>query len=357
LIVPALLAELHGCGIPAEHITLLCGTGMHRPSTPSEKIVKLGENIAARYKVIDNESQDPDAMVNLGTTSSGVPVLIHRSVMEADLVIATGIVEPHQYAGYSGGSKTLAIGAAGETTIAYTHGPDFVDHPATRLGRIDGNPFQEAVSEAARMANLRFIVNVVLDSEKRVLAAAAGDPEQAFRKLVNFARSIYEVLIPQQYDIVIGGVGYPKDSNLYQASRAPTYLFFAPKPVAKPGGFFIIPAKCEEGAGTGVGETRFLEAMRKAPDVKTILEQARHSGYPPGEQRAFVLAKVLEHNQIIIVGSNFPDLVADCKMIPAATINEALEIAEQNLGRTCEVLIVPDAMHTLPVIQKNLQTH
>jgi nickel-dependent lactate racemase len=357
LIVPALLAEFNECGIPNEQITLLCGTGMHRPSTSSEKIAKLGEFIAAHYRVIDNEPQDPTAMVDLGTTANGVPVLIHRSVIEADLVIATGIVEPHQYAGYSGGSKTLAIGAAGETTIAHTHGPAFVDHPGTRLGRIDGNPFQEAVSEAARMAGLSFIVNVVLDSEKRVLAAAAGNPQQAFRELVNFARSIYEVPIPQQYDIVIGGVGYPKDSNLYQASRAPTYLYFAPIPVAKPGGFFIIPAKCEEGAGTGVGEARFHEAIRSAPDISTILQQARHSGYPPGQQRAFVLAKVLEHNPIIIVGSDFPQLIADCKMIPAASMDEAFEIAQRNLGKSCEVLLVPDAMHTLPVIQEKFDAY
>ena len=130
---------------------------------------KLGAEAVARYRVIDNEPQNPQALVDLGTTPSGVPVLVHKTAVEADLLIATGLVEPHQYAGYSGGRKTLAVGAAGEALIAYSHGPAFVDHPGTRLGRIDGNPFHEAVAEAARRAGLRFILNVVLDDDKRVV--------------------------------------------------------------------------------------------------------------------------------------------------------------------------------------------
>lgn len=351
-LVPALLHELELAGVRDEDITLLCGIGMHRPSTDEEKAVKLGAEIAARYKVIDNEPQNPDALVDLGVTSGGVPVILHRSVVETDLLIATGIVEPHQYAGYSGGRKTVAIGAAGEALIAHTHGPAYVDHLSTRLGQIKGNPFHEVVTEAARRANLRFILNVVLDDNKQLLRVAAGDPELVFQELVTFAKSVYEVSIPQQYDIAIGGVGYPKDTNLYQASRAPSYLFFAPTPVIRPGGYFIIPARCEEGAGAGVGEQRFFAAMRDAPDVRFILDDARKNGYPPGQQRAFVMAKVLEESNLVIVGSEHPDLVAACKMIPAATMEEALELAASKLGPTCDVLIVPHAMLTLPVLQK-----
>ncbi len=166
---------------------------MHRPSTHEEKIAKLGADIVSRYRVIDNEPQNPAALVDLGTTAGGVPVSEHRAVVESDLVIATGIVEPHQYAGYSGGRKTLAVGAAGEALIAHTHGPAFVDHPGTRLGRIEGNTFHEAITEAARRAGLRFILNVVLDDDKRLLRVTAGDPDQAFWDLVAFARSVYEV--------------------------------------------------------------------------------------------------------------------------------------------------------------------
>mgnify|MGYP001765683458 CR=1 FL=1 len=350
LLVPALLSELEQAGVRDEDITLLCGIGMHRPSTPAEKVAKLGPVVAQRYRVIDNEPQNPDALVDLGVTPGGVPVLLHRAAVETDLLIATGIVEPHQYAGYSGGRKTVAVGAAGEALIAHTHGPAFVDHPGTRLGRVEGNPFHEAVTEAARRAKLRFILNVVLDDDKRLLRVAAGEPEQAFDTLVNFSRSVYEVPIPHQYDIAIGGVGYPKDCNLYQASRAPSYLFFAPTAVVRPGGFFIIPARCEEGAGAGVGEQRFLKAMSEAADVQAILDDARRNGYPPGQQRAFVMAKVLEQTRVIIVGSECPELVTACKMIPAASMDEALELAARSVGSSARVLVVPHAMLTLPIV-------
>lgn len=350
-LVPALLSELEMAGLRDADITLLCGIGMHRPSTHEEKVAKLGLAVVARYRVIDNEPQNPQALVDLGVTAGGVPVQAHRAAVEADLLIATGIVEPHQYAGYSGGRKTLAVGAAGEALIAHTHGPAFVDHPGTRLGQIEGNPFHAAVTEAARRAGLRFILNVVLDDDKRVLQVAAGDPELAFQKLVAFARKVYETAIPHQYDLAIGGVGFPKDSNLYQASRAPTYLHFAPTPVVREGGYYIIPARCEEGAGSGAGEQRFLKAMRDAPNVQFILEDARRHGYPPGQQRAFVLAKVLEHAQVIIVGAECPELVAACKMIPAATMDEALELAARRLGADCRALLVPHALLTLPVVQ------
>lgn len=358
LLVPALLRELEAAGVRDEDITLLCGIGMHRPSTPEEKVIKLGQAVVDRYRVIDNEPQNPAALVDLGVTQSvtpgvtpgGTPVSAHRAAVEADLLIATGLVEPHQYAGYSGGRKTVAVGAAGEPLIAHTHGPAFIDDPRTRLGRIEGNPFHEAITEAARRANLRFILNVVLDDEKRVVCVRAGEPVETHAQLVTFARSIYEVDIPQQYDVAIGGAGFPKDANLYQASRAASYLFFAPTSVVRPGGFLIIPARCEEGAGDGVGEQRFLNAMRDAPDIQSILDDARAHGYPPGQQRAFVMARVLEEARVVIVGSETPDVVRDCKMMPAATMEEALLLAAAELGEELDVLIVPHALLTLPVV-------
>lgn len=350
LLVPALLRELSVAGVRDRDITLLCAIGLHRPSSREERIDKLGAAVVKQYHVADSEPRNATALADLGATTNGVPVSAHRAAAEADLLIATGLVEPHQYAGYSGGSKTVAVGVAGEPLIAHTHGPAYVDDPGVRLGRIDENPFQEAIAEAAHRVGLRFILNCVLDGEKRVLSVAAGEPRATHRQLVSFARSVYEVAIPRQYDVAIGGVGHPKDANLYQASRAPSYLFFAPTPVVRPGGFFIIPARCEEGAGEGVGEQRFFAAMRDAADVKTILDDARQHGYPPGQQRAFVMAKVLEKAQVIIVGSERPDVVAACKMIPVATMEEALALVASKLGEALDALIVPHALLTLPVV-------
>ena len=350
LLVPAILSELSAAGVRDDDITLLCGIGMHRPSTHEEKVAKLGADVVARYRVIDNEPQNPAALVDLGTTESGIPLSVHRAAHEADLLIATGLVEPHQYAGYSGARKTVAVGAAGEAMIAYTHGPKMVDHPGTRLGRIEGNPFHEAVTEAARRAGLKFILNVVLDDEKRVVTVKAGEPEATFKELVAVARQVYEVPVPQQYDVVIGGVGYPKDTNLYQASRAASYLFFAPTPVVREGGSLIIAAPCQEGAGEGVGEQRFYETIKNATDMPSLLEELRRTGYPPGAQRAFVMAKVLEKARVVVVGAECPDVVRDCKMIPAATMDEALALAARELGPDLDVLVVPHALLTLPIV-------
>jgi len=350
LLVPPILHELEAAGVRREDITLLCGVGMHRPSTAEEKVVKLGEEVVRHYRVVDHDARDPAGLVDLGVTETGIPLSVNKTAYEADLLIATGLVEPHQYAGYSGGRKTLAVGAAGEKMIAYTHGPQMIDQPGTRLGRIEGNPFHEAITEAAQRAGLRFIVNVVLDDEKQVVAVRAGEPQAAFMELVDIARSIYEVPVPQQYDVVVGGAGFPKDVNLYQASRAASYLFFAPTPVVKPGGFIIVPAPCQEGAGEGVGEQRFYETMRRAKDMPSLLEELRRTGYPPGAQRAFIMAKVMEKNPVIIVGSQCPDIVRDVHMIPAATMDEALQLVMDKLGAELDLLIVPHALLTLPVV-------
>jgi nickel-dependent lactate racemase len=329
-----------------------------RPSWPNwrrpasaEKVAKLGQAVVDRYRVIDNEPLNPDALVDLGTTETGIPLSVNRVAYEADLLMATGIVEPHQYAGYSGGRKTLAVGAAGEAMIAYTHGPHMIDHPGTRLGRIQGNPFHEAITEAARRAGLRFIVNVVQDDQKRVVCVRAGEPEATFLELVSFAKALYEVPVPQQYDMAVAGVGFPKDTNLYQASRAPSYLFFAPTPVVKPGGVFVVPAPCGEGAGDGVGEQRFLKAMQNAPTVQSILDDARQHGYPPGQQRAFVMAKVLEQNDVILVGAQDPDLIRSAKFLTAPTMETAFAMVSEKLGDELDTLIVPHALLTLPIVQ------
>jgi len=342
LLVPAILAELQEAGVRDEEITLLCGIGMHRPSTQQEKVTKLGQEVVDRYRVVDNDPQNPD---------SGIPLSVNKIAYEADLLVATGIVEPHQYAGYSGARKTLAVGAAGEAMIAYTHGPQMIDHPGTRLAKIEGNPFHEAITEAARRANLSFILNVVQDDHKRPVTILAGEPEATFVELVSAAKKVFQVPIPHQFDVAVAGVGYPKDENLYQASRAASYLFFAPTCVIKEGGVLIVPAPTAEGAGDGVGEQRFLEKMQGAADMPSLLAELRRTGYPPGAQRAFVMAKVLEKSSVIVVGSETPDVVQQVHMIPAVDMDEAFRIATEKIGRTnLDLLIVPHALLTLPIV-------
>jgi nickel-dependent lactate racemase len=351
VLIPALLSELEHAGTRPEDITLLCATGMHRPSTAEEKVIKLGKSVVEKYRILDHDPTNPKALVDIGQTDDGIPLSINRKVYEADLIIATGIVEPHQYAGYSGGGKVLAIGAGSETLIGFTHGPHMIDHPGTRLGVIDGNPFQKAVAEVSRRARLRFIINSIQDDARRPIAVYAGEPQATFRKLVEEARKVYEVPIPRRFDVAVAGAGFPKDLNLYQATRAVSYLFFAPTCVVKEGGIFILPAPTPEGVGSGLGELAFLEKMRGATDMSSLLAELRRTGYPPGAQRAFIMAKVLEKTRVIVVGSETPEVVRQMKMIPASDMDAAFELAAQYLGRKdLDVLVVPHAMLTLPVL-------
>ena len=354
LLVPPLLSELKLAGVRDEDITLLCGVGLHRPSTSKEKAAKLGQEVVDRYRVVDNEPQNPKELVDLGTSESGIPLSVNKTAYEADLLMATGIVEPHQIAGYSGGAKTLSVGAAGEAMIAYTHGPKMIDNPGTRLGQIEGNLVRDAIDEAARRARLRFITNAIMNDNGQVLAVRSGETGATFRELVTVARSVYEVPVPQQYDVAIAGVGFPKDTNLYQATRAVSYLCFAKTPVVRPGGTIILPAQCEEGAGAGIGEQRFLEEMRKAKDVHSLVENMRRTGYPPGAQRAYFMARALEQYEVIIVGSKDPSIILDAKMVPASDMKEALQIVTKKSKKDLDTIVVPHALLTLPIVQSSV---
>ena len=357
ILVPSILRELATAGVPNDHITLLCATGIHRPSTFEEKIAKLGADVALRYKVMDHEAHNLPGLANLGTLGRphldlpvDVPVLANRLAAEADLLIATGVVEPHQYAGYSGGGKTITVGCGGELTINTLHGPAFLEDPRVRLGRVAANPFQTAVRDGAQRAGLRFVSNIVLDGDRGAVAVQAGDPVAVHDQLIEVARRLYQVPVPQQYDVVVAGIGSPKDVNLYQASRAATYVGLAAKPVVRQGGVIITPARCWEGAGQGAGEQRFYEALSKADDLHALVDDLRKHGVQAGEQRAFMVAQVLLKNTVIIVGSECPEAIRDCKMIPAATMEQAAAVARSIVGDSASVLVVPYALQTLPVV-------
>ncbi len=351
LLAPPLLNQLNAAGVPDDDITIMAGIGMHRAMTPAEAVEKLGDEVVRRIKVVNPTPNDPASLVDLGEVAYGVPCLVNRQVYEADLLLATGIVEPHHYAGYSGGPKTVAIGCSSPQTIQYSHGPAMLDHPRVRLAQVEGNPFHQAISEIGQKAGLRFVINVVMDEEQRVIAVRAGDPQQVKAELVQIASPMYTVPIKGQFDIAIAGVGYPKDANFYQASRAASYLQFAPEPVVRKGGVIIIPAVAQEGAGQGAGEQAFLETMRRADTPAEIIADALANGYQAGGQRAYMLAKVLESCDVIVVGSQHPDIARQLKFLPAANIEEALAMAASRVGSSAKVAVIPHALMTLPVVR------
>jgi nickel-dependent lactate racemase len=351
LLVPPMLRALADAGVPDEAITILVAVGAHRASTHEEKIEKLGPDVVARYRVIDHDGADDANLVAVLPGPGGIPFRVNRLAVEADLLLSTGLVEPHQYAGYSGGGKTVAIGCGDDTTIAYTHGPAMLDLPGTRLARLAGNPFQETVRAVARAAGLDFVANAVLDEHGRMVAVAYGAPEAVQDSLAATAGPLFTVDIPRQVDVAIAGVGYPKDANLYQASRAASYLQFAPTPVVRSGGVIVIPAACPEGAGQGAGEQRFLAAMSGPGGPPAVIERARRDGIRPGEQRAYVMALVLQDVEVIVAGIEDPSVALKAGCIPAASLEEALRLSASRVGETADVLIVPHALTTLPLVE------
>lgn len=346
VLVPALLRELAGAGVPDDHITLLCAIGLHRPSTREEKIAKLGREVVERYRVIDH---DPSACVIPGGAALRNDTPLSGVLLESDLIIATGVVEPHQYAGYSGGGKTVVIGCGSEATIGLTHGPQFLDQPGVRLGRIEGNPFQQFVRDAARAIGLEFVVNVVLDGEGQAIAVQAGDPIAVHETLVSVARAVYEVPVPRQYDVVIAPVEPPKDVNLYQASRAVTYIGLSATPPISPGGVIIVMARCPEGAGQGRGEQRFYTALSQASDLQQLLAQYRRDGCQAGEQRTYMLAQVLLNYEVVVAGSQCPEVVAACHLVSVPSLDEAIAYASRR-HPAAQALYLPHPLHTIPIV-------
>ena len=348
LILPPLIEELKASGIKEEDVTILIGLGLHRPMTYQEKVKKLGRDIVERYEVMDHDPFDPQGIIDLGQ-HNGVPLTVSKVAYDADILIATGIVEPHQYVGYSGGFKTVSIGAGGEATINYTHSLKMIDDHRIRLGSIENNPFQEAMGIAARKAGLRFIINIVTNGDGELVAVRAGEPASTFSELVKIAKRIYEVPVYEEFDVVICGVGYPKDTNLYQASRVASYIFFAPKRVIKDEGIIVILAPCDEGVGEGAGEKRFYELMTSERDAASLLNRIKKNGIDAGEQRAFIMARVLEACDVVVVGSNCPEAVKALHMIPVENIEETFGLINRRFGGRARALVIPHPFHSIPV--------
>jgi nickel-dependent lactate racemase len=330
VLLDALLDRLPG---PRDRVTVVLGLGLHRPMTDAEIRAELGAHADLAV------NHDPDAAVTVGRVD-GVPVEVHPAVASADAVLATGMVEPHQYAGFSGGAKTVVVGAGGEPVVRHTHGPDLLAEPGVRLGRVENNPFREFVDRAGDLAGPDFCVNVTA-GPSGVLGVAAGDPRPVVRDLAATARAALSVPVDRRYDAAVVGVGAPKDASLYQASRAATYLLLGDHNPIREGGRVVTPARLNEGAGEGRGERRFHRRLREATSAAALYEEMR-AGYEPGAQRAFVVARALRDHDIYVTNSECPDVVEECLMHARDRVADAVVPGS-------DVLVVPDGLNTLVV--------
>jgi nickel-dependent lactate racemase len=333
VLLDVLLSGLDGAGAGRDQVTVVLGLGLHRPMTDAEIREALGEHADLAV------NHDPGATVEVGSVE-GCPIELSDKVAAADTVVSTGLVEPHQYAGFSGGAKTVVVGAGGEPQIRYTHGPEMLAREGVRLGRIDENPFRGFLDEAGDLAGPDFCLNVT-HTPAGVAGASAGDPRAVVADLAAAAREALAVEVEGGYDAVVAGVGAPKDTNLYQATRAATYVILGAHNPLRGGGRAVVPAELPEGAGEGTGERRFHDRLSSADSARELYEAMRE-GYEPGAQRAFVLARALLDHGVWVTDSRHPEVVEDCLVHAAPSVGDAVEPGS-------DVLVVPDALHTLLV--------
>jgi nickel-dependent lactate racemase len=341
IIVPAMLREIRR-GNPRASITILVATGCHRETTEAELEDKFGPEIMDRERIVIHDCDSPD-MARLGKLPSGGELLLNRLAVEAELLVAEGFIEPHFFAGFSGGRKSVLPGVAGRATVLYNHNAGFIAHPKARAGIVEGNPIHIDMLYAARTAALAFICNVVINAAKDIIYAAAGDCELAHKAGREFLLDKCRVE-PHPADIAItGNGGYPLDQNIYQAVKGMT----AAEATVRPGGVIIMLAKSNDGHGgaefykTFAEEKdldRMLDAFMKTPETETRVDQWQSQ----------IFARVLKHAALIYI-SDAPDgMVRELHMIPAHSIPEALDLAERILDKPhASIVAIPDGVSVI----------
>ena len=333
-ILPQMLAQLRR-GNPDIAVTLLVATGCHRGTTVQELENKLGREIVENEKIVVHDAFDKDANVQIGILPSGAPLVIDRLAVETDLLVAEGFIEPHFFAGFSGGRKSVLPGVCDKVTVYGNHCGKFIADPKARTGILEGNPIHRDMEAAAEMAKLAYIVNVVIDEEKRTVAAFAGSFRQAHAAGVDFLRQYCQVP-PIWGDIVVTtNGGAPLDQNLYQCVKGMT----AAEATVNPGGTIILCAEMAD----GLGGDQFYQDMRDCETAEQLFEQ--FSNTPQAQTIADqwqtqILCRVLKDHRVILVSRpGMEQYIKEMKMEYAPDLETALEMAGEG-----SVTVIPDGV-------------
>jgi nickel-dependent lactate racemase len=346
LLLPV-LSELNAAGVKDENVTVIFGCGTHRAVKPEEAASLLGTEALKRVKTISHCGSAPD-LVYVGTTKThGNKVHVNRVFAEADVKVLLGDVGFHYYAGYGGGRKSVLPAVCGDETIKQNHA--LLLNANARSGNLQDNPVHVDMSEAARLAKVDFIVNVVENKKGEIVKAFAGDLEAAFLEAVKLVDEMYRVTIDRRADvIVVSAGGHPADMNLYQAYKGLDNALDA----VKRGGVIILVAECPEGHGNQV----FYDWMTRLGDLKNVEREIKRN-FVFGGHKAYYLLKALQNHQIILV-SSMPDYYATSifKLKTARAVNDALDEAWKIAGSASRVWAMPLGSYTLPVFKAPEET-
>lgn len=343
LLLPPMLAALRA-GSPGIEITLLVATGFHRPSTEAELRAKLGDELFERERVVVHDSRDPAANVEIGVLPSGARCVVDRLAVETDLLVAEGFIEPHFFAGFSGGRKSVLPGVCDQVTVLGNHCAAFIDSPHARAGVLAGNPLHRDMVEACRLAKLQYILNVVLNAEKEIVAAFAGDPFAAHEAGCRMLLGACGVRPQRRGEIVVStNGGYPLDQNLYQSVKGLT----AAEAAAAPGAVLIMASACADGTGS----EDFYQALKGAASPKALLQQILATPQDqtrPDQWEYQILARVLcNHRVIYVTDPAQRQTVLDMQMEWAPTLQQAVELARQEKGENAHLVVIPDGISVI----------
>ena len=341
VLVPPMLEAIRR-GNPDAKITILIATGCHRGTTKAELIEKFGPEIVAREQIAIHDCADDANMVTLGTLPSGGELRINRIAAEADLLVSEGFIEPHFFAGFSGGRKSVLPGIVARETVYWNHNADFIGDPHARTGILEGNPLHRDMVWAARTAKLQFICNVVINAKHQVMGAFAGDVEQAHLAGTEFLKGLCQAPRTPADIVITTNNGYPLDQNIYQAVKGMT----AGEATCNEGGVIIMAAACEDGHG---GES-FMRTMTQDKSPQQILAEIQATPPAktvPDQWESQILARILCRFHVVLISRADPDLVRAMKMHPASSIDEALQIAETLLKKSGSVTVIPEGISTI----------
>jgi lactate racemase len=347
LILPAILAEL--AHVPAENITLFCATGTHRPNTDAELRGMLGDGLVDRYRIVQNDSSDPATQVCLGQTARGLDIWLNRDFFECDVKILTGFIEPHFFAGFSGGGKAVMPGMAGLSTVLGNHDAEMVAHPQATWGITHGNPLWEEVMEVAHRAGpaeKTFLVNVTLNKNQEITGVFAGDLDAAHAAGCAFAKKTAMVPVARPFDIVItSNSGYPLDLNLYQAMKGVS----AAAQIVREGGAIIIAADCWDGIPE---HGLYGQLLREASSPRDLLERVHAPGFRMQDQwQAQVQAQIQLKAELHVRTDNLTDAEIRAALLePCALVEDTVAALLERYGPDARICVLPEGPQTIPYV-------
>ena len=347
-LIPWLLEYLQGIpGVQRDQITLLNGLGTHRPNTRAELESMLTPSVVANYRVLNHEPENPQALVRVGATQEGAPALLNRYFVQAPVRIVTGFIEPHFFAGFSGGPKGIMPGVAGLETVVSNHGAKNIGDPKAAFGITEGNPIWEEMRDIALQAGPSFLLNVALNEAREITGIFAGDLLAAHRLGCEFVRNSAMQKCEAPFDVVVTtNSGYPLDLNLYQAVKGMS----AAARIVKPGGTIILACECREGVPAGSSFDRMLQAATGPEEI--LLRLAQPGAALPEQWQAQIQALIQRRARVLLYSSLPEELVRRAHLVPCADISAEVRRLLQTSSNGLRVAALPQGPLTIPYLSQ-----